>query len=162
MKEFERIVAEQLMLHPSMQPRDLCKLCYQAARGGDHLLTDLAAARAYLEAELGSVAAEEIPLCEPISSEYVRVNLAAWKAEGRSSEELFEFFARGGGRCGDVEFYLAVAERVWCQSGRSSKALSAFLKEYRWAGCPALHHSEEYRRAERPAYRVLRRELLDI
>jgi len=161
MREFERIVAEQLTLHPSMQPQDLCKLCYQAARGGEHLLTNLSGARAYLEAEFASVAVEEIPLSEPISSEYVRVNLAAWKAAGYGAEELFTLFAAGGGVPKEVEPYLDAAERVWCRSGRSAEALSAFLTEYRGAGCPSLHHSEEYRRAERPAYRVVRRELLD-
>lgn len=34
-------LAEQMRIHPSMTPRDIAKLCYQAARGAEHLLTDL-------------------------------------------------------------------------------------------------------------------------
>ena len=35
-----------------------------------------------------------------------------------------------------------------------------FLTAYRSAGMPAVHHSEEYRIAEKPAYRIVRVELL--
>ena len=44
---FTAYVEEHLHLHPSTQPRDVIKQCYQAARGAEHLLMDTARARAY-------------------------------------------------------------------------------------------------------------------
>ena len=37
-----------------------------------------------------------------------------------------------------------------------------FLKSYRAAGCPAVHHSEAYRRAYHPAYRVVKKAYADF
>ena len=161
MKEFERIVAEQLTLHPSMQPRDLCKLCYQAAHGGEHLLKDVAAARQYLQEEFAAVAAKgTLPLIEPISARFARVNIAPWKAEGRDVEELFALFINGKAEEDDIEEYLDVAALIWEQSGREKAELADFLAKYREAGCPSLHHSQSYREQERPAYRVIARHLI--
>ncbi len=160
-KTFEHYFTEQLRLHPSMEPQDACKLCYQAAHGGEHLLKDLTAARAYLARELEVTPADgDIPLYEMISPCYARVNLAAWKAAGRSADELFALFAAGGGAQGQIEEFLSAAEGVWAQSGRDRAAWSEFVCQYRRAGCPALHHSAAYRAAERPAYRLVKAQLI--
>ena len=36
--DFTTCLREQLRRHPSMQPQDVIKLCYQAARGAEHLI----------------------------------------------------------------------------------------------------------------------------
>ena len=83
----------QLRLHPSMTPRDVVKLCYQAARGAEHLLADPERARLYLLRELESTeASADMPLDELISDAVARVTLAPGKAQGRSADELFELF----------------------------------------------------------------------
>lgn len=46
---------EQLKNHPSMQLSDAVKLCYQAAFGAEHLLSNTDRARAYLMAEFDDV-----------------------------------------------------------------------------------------------------------
>lgn len=157
----------QLRLHPSMTPRDVVKLCYQAARGAEHLLADPERARSYLFRELEATEADPCaPLAEPISDTVARVNLAAWKARGLSSDKLFELFAATASTAGEGEdllpAYLTEAEE-WIAASESSISLAAwrgFLADYRAQGCPAVHHSEAYRAAERPAYRIVRRELL--
>ena len=162
MKEFEKCLREQLRRHPSMRPQDICKLCYQAAHGGEHLLRDLPAARRYLEEEFASVRADgSAPLYEAISSAYVRVNIAPWKAAGRTAEELFDLFVSGAYAKGDIEPYLRAAAPIWEQSGRGRAELDDFLAQYRTAGCPSLHHSSLYREQERPAYRVIARHLIE-
>ena len=35
----KKYLKEQFVLHPSMMPSDVAKLCYQAAMGAEHLLT---------------------------------------------------------------------------------------------------------------------------
>ena len=97
----------------------------------------------------------------------MRVNLAPWKAQGRSAGELFELFLATASTCREGEDllsdYLAEAE-VWITSSESSitpEAWREFMAWYRAQGCPAVHHSDAYREAERPAYRIVRRDLLE-
>ncbi len=161
-------IQNHLQLHPSMTPRDLVKLCYQAAHGAEHLLADPERARGYLRREMDSVEADRnIPLIEPISDGIARVNLAAWKARGLSVDRLFEMFLATAQVSGEGDARLnAYLDEVTEYLSRVSTTvpLSAwleFIDEYNSLGRPAVHHSEAYRTAEHPAYRIVRRALLD-
>ena len=149
---------QQLQAHPSMQSRDVVKLCYQAACGAEHLLSDLEGARAYFEEEYASVPHKEEPLYEQISSKICRVNLGAWKQSGMPSEWLFLMFSAtkfsGVGKS-VLPAYLKAAEEVLRQVGFDMDAWSAYMAEYRAMGMPAVRHTEAYRRAEQPAYRIV-------
>ena len=157
----------QLCLHPAMTPQDVAKLCYQAAHGAEHLLSDPERAYRYLLQEWEATAADgRLPLTEPISDDIARVNLAPWKAAGLSSDLLFRLFAATASVSGEEEKrltrYLAEAE-AWAASGQtgiSAEAWRDFLARYRAAGMPPIHHSDAYREAEKPAYRIVRRDLL--
>ena len=159
-------LAEELRRHPSLAPADVAKLCYQAARGAEHLLSDLDRARGYLERELEMTPADgEMPLTEPISDTVARVNLAAWKARGLSSEPLFELFAATASVKREEDLlplYLAQAgEWLSCLRGSiTPDQWQTFLSRYEAEGCPPIHHSDAYRKAEHPAYRIVRRDLL--
>ena len=153
--------------HPSMTSQDIAKLCYQAAHGAEHLLADLDRARRYLEHEMDSVEANEcMTLIEPISDRVARVNLAPWKAKGLSADALFDLFvatARVSGN-GDERLSSYLSEvSDYLASEPSSIALTewmTFLAWYDQNGRPAIHHSEAYRAAEHPAYRIVLRDLL--
>ena len=162
-----RYLEDQLSTHPSMTPQDLAKLCYQAAHGAEHLLANPERARGYLLRELESVEPDpHIPLVEPISDEIARVNLAAWKARELSSDRLFDLFvataqvSRDGGE--RLQTYLDEVDALLFR-GQTAIPLSAwteFRTEYDALGRPSIHHSEAYRAAEHPAYRIVRRDLL--
>lgn len=156
-----------LAAHPSMTPQDIAKLCYQAAHGAEHLLSAPDRARGYLLREFDATEADgSIPLTEPISDTVARVNLAAWKAEGRSTDDLFDLFVAtasvsGGGQelldhyLTEVTAHLrdhatAVPYEEWI----------TFLGWYDSEGRPPIHHSEAYRETEKPAYRIVLRSLL--
>lgn len=64
---FEAFLREQMKKHPSMQPQDVVKMCYQAAFGAEHLLLDLDVAKSYLEKEYAEVVATKDELYEQIS-----------------------------------------------------------------------------------------------
>ena len=156
--DFTACLLEQLHLHPAMQPRDVIKLCYQAARGAEHLLADTARARAYFDAEYAAAPADaSLPLFEPISENVARVNLAAWRASGLPAEWLFRMFVHtagvpmGGAEL--LEAYIAEAAVVASDLPGWAETLAA----WREAGMPAVHHSEAYRAAEKPAYRIVNR-----
>ncbi|NLM24815.1 MAG: hypothetical protein GX208_01675 [Firmicutes bacterium] len=160
-----RYFLEQLKNHPSMKPQDIVKLCYQATFGAEHLLTDLERARQYLYEEFKTTEAADSFIYENISDLYCRVNIASWKYRGFSQELLFELFSKSAAIIDDLQnfkvvmdSYLATAIEV--MSTEAYIELTDYLVEYYAKGIRPVHHSEEYRQAEKPHYRVVRRELL--
>ncbi len=159
--EFAKYLQAQYRLHPSMQMQDAVKLCYQAALGAEHLLTDLGAAERYFDEEYAKTEEREQPLFEEISAEVCRVNLGAWKAKGLPSAWLFRMFAASvrtaRGKRELFSEYIATAQKVLPLADRKS-----FLEAYTAAGMPAVHHSEAYRMAEKPAYRIVDRRFIRL
>ncbi len=151
MKTFRDCVTAQLRQHPSMQPQDLLKLCYQAANGGDHLLTDLAGATDCFWAEFQIVSPTDEPLYEPISDDYMRVNLGAWKRAELPGEWLLRLFLKGSGVKCSLIAYLNVVDALNFPGWQDARCA------YTAQGMPAVHHSDGYRQQEQPAYRVVSR-----
>ena len=158
---FEHYLTEQFLLHPSIQPQDIIKLCFQAAYGAEHLLYDLQAARAYFFREFEATEPRDIPLYERISDQVCRVNLAAWRYRELPAEKLFDLFASSATvpRSGDSTFFEYI-ETVESLLNRNSCNVSiedwqTYLTEYKKSGIRAVHHSTRYRESEKPAYRIV-------
>ena len=157
----EIYLEEQLQKHPSMSPQDIVKLCYQAVFGAEHLLEDSEKARAYLSEEMDSVTAEDGELYEKISSGTIRVNLRVWKKRGLPTEWLFNMFAYSLKKSTrENEAFLCVireAERLIASADVSFSLAEweKYIEEYISDGIRAVSHSEEYRRAEKPSYRIV-------
>lgn len=155
-----------LARHPSMHAEDVVKLCYQAAFGAEHLLADPEAARVYLERECADIPACDGPLCEHLSDEVCRVSLAAWKAAGLPLSLLFRLFTDSAvvSADGEAKFrsYLTKAGDMILAGGTSisPQAWTEYIQAYESSGTHAVHHSPEYRTAEKPAYRIVRRSYL--
>lgn len=159
---FEFYFEEQLKKHPSMQFSDAVKLCYQAALGAEHLLSDEGRARSYLCAELEGVDVTDEELFERISPDVCRVNLGAWKRENLSPDKLFEAFKNSAkisekGK-EELERNLEIAHRVLRAKMPyfDEEDWQNFLSEYRKMGCPPIHHSSQYREMEKPSYRIVK------
>ena len=170
---FERYLMEQVEMHPSVQPQDIVKMCYQAAYGAEHLLSDLQGARRYLGEEYAATEARDTALYENISDTVCRVNLSAWRFRGLPLQWLFRMFAASAenrdGRAFSV--YLKTAGRA-ADEGRlpfGPEAWKRYLEEYE-SPAPGMqsdgaekvssgpvHHSHQYREAEGPAYRIVDR-----
>ena len=148
-----------LARHPAADAQDILKLCYQAAFGGEHLLTDVARARAYFDAEYADTPPRDVPLCEWISPEIVRIDLGAWKYAGLPGGWLFSLFAESAalphGSEADLDAYIAEAAARY-------PAFAPAFDAYRREGIRPLHHSDSYRDAEQPHYRVLHRESAEL
>jgi len=161
---FETCLAEQAALHPALGPQDAVKLCYQAAFGAEHLLSDREDAARQLALELADVCPSPGPLREPISPRYARVNLSVWKKKGLPGETLFRLFCRCAAgplpeSAGELfRQYLKAAETA-ARAGQLPFSVSAwqeYLAGYFAQGGGAVHHSPRYREAEQPHYRVVR------
>ena len=175
MAEWKTYLLEQAALHPSMEPQDVYKLLFQAVYGAEHLLQDKTAAYAYFQKEYEAVWAEEELLYERIHADRYRVNLSAWKKRGLPAEWLFRMFAgsveqqalqkttgQDGRRQkeilqGTFREYTEIAKEAVKEGAFafSDKDFSEYTEKYNETGPRAVHHSEQYRAAEKPAYRVV-------
>lgn len=157
--DFKQYLQEQMTKHPSMQPRDIIKMCYQAARGAEHLLSDFEAAKRYFEREFETTAPAEGALMENISDDICRVNLGVWKAKGLPGEWLLRIFLDSASTpYGGEELLKEYLQEAMQTVPSAREDLQVYLE----SEMPAVHHSEIYRENEHPAYRIVRRQSLRI
>lgn len=161
--QFVEYMKGQTARHQAMEPVDVLKLCYQAAFGAEHLLEDREAAYQYLLREYDRMQPEPSePLHESISEDVCRVNLRAWKYRKLPVEWLFQMFAATAAQ--SIQGEMTVFRNCLQETAKladtgafhfSRKDWEEFLKDYPTENPVAVHHSEAYRQAERPAYRLV-------
>ena len=148
--------------YPLIQPCDAVKLIYQSEFLGGHMIKSPEQSLLRLIEEFNHV--EKIPgmeLFEYIGSGVSRVNLAALDPKKYPLETLNRDFCESANmRHGNVENFmekLGILLSEFPQFGFnfSESELREYLKKYREAGFPAVSHSDEYRQAYKPAYRVV-------
>jgi uridine kinase len=167
-----------------MQIQDLVKLAYQAAFAGGHMIDDEVTALNWLQVEFDALSlppeAAPVPndvldssqndsnpaaFFEPIGNGLCRIHLQSIPHSGLSLETLNRFFVltanRHHGEKAKFEQHLtdlecAVQSGLPLQEPIHPDELAAWLQAYRQQDCPAVHHSETYRQAYQPAYRVVR------
>lgn len=160
---FEKILIEQAKAHPSMEPQDAMKLCYQAVFGAEHLLIDKDRALQYFMDEYTEITGSNEAPFEPVSSGYCRGNLAAWKELGLPPEWLFRMFYCTASEKSDgtdvcFESYLDVVQAL-AKIGALPFGLrdwQTFQDLYQTNGKGPLHHSETYKNHEHPTYRIVK------
>lgn len=169
--ELHDLLVEHARRYPKMEPADLYKALHQRSMGPGHLV-GAGDALAWLQQE----AAELAPLpagVEAVEVEVLdagrglaRVHLRPWLAHGRSLEALATAFAETAARWLPQPDVLAaemgMAGGLLPQLGLSfdPAAWEAFTAPLLAQGRPAVHHSETYRAAYAPAYRVVLVELI--
>lgn len=153
---------------PETRIEDAYKWLFHATRGGEHALADETAARKWLDQEwaaLGPPQPDE-PLWTPLTADgrVGRLNLRPYRAQGGSPDALHAAFVAG------ARSFDASPDRfrkAWNALGRALKKnpqghltyseWKRLDRETRAQGYPAIHHSPEYEKSRRPAYRVLPR-----
>ena len=145
---------------------DAYKWIFQATRGGEHAVPDKESATQWLDTEwqgLSEPAANE-PVWEPLcpGEEIGRLNLRAFQKRGGKPDDLLEAFLTSS-----REYKATVADFTvaWLELGKrlkkksfgkiDRKAWTTLDTEMKAKNYPAIHHSEQYERANHPAYRVL-------
>ena len=153
--------------YPLMEPRDAVKLIYQNEFGGGHMIHDESACLDFLRREYESVKQHPgLPLLEEIGSEIVRINLAALDHHGYPLVSVGTAFLHSAAvHQGNMDSFLDKLSilRELTADGKmpfSPRDLETYLESYATAGYPAVSHSETYRNAYHPAYRVIRKEFL--
>ena len=156
---FEALCAH-LKTHPEAEVQDAVKFLYQASFGGGHFLSDPDGAYLYLLKET-EIANLDAPYTETLGEQYARINLSA--LQELSPKTLFAMFkASSEDTPTDKTAFLSLLDELENADLFDKAEKTAFLKSYRAAGCPAVHHSEAYRRAYHPAYRVVKKAYADF
>ncbi len=160
MEELRAILIAHAKRYPLMQPTDAVKLIYQNEFGGGHLIRDQQACLNYLRREYTDLEKDPTAaLYEDIGNGIIRVNLAAFREE--DLEQLGKAFidsaAKHKGTLGSFLSKLEVLRTLTAEGvfAFDPDALNTYLSEYETAGYPAVSHSEQYRQAYKPAYRIL-------
>lgn len=165
METLRQILLAHAARYPLMEPTDAVKLIYQNEFGGGHLIRDEISCLNYLRREYESVIqSSDAPLTEDIGNGMVRVFLNALDNSGYTIDRLgADFIQSASIRRGSLDSFLKKLEvlRQLTREGRmpfSPEVLDAYLEEYRQAGFPMVSHSDAYRQAYSPAYRIIFRE----
>ena len=160
MEELVEILKQHAACYPMMEPVDAVKLIYQNEFGGGHLIRDEKLAWKRLEEECSAVKYNaDMPKFESLGNGIRRVYLAALTEE--ELPWLWENFLtsarthRGELSCflGKLEVLKQVTAEGVFRFG--TEELRSYLSDYEKAGYPMVSHSEQYRSAYRPAYRII-------
>lgn len=159
------VLIDHARRYPLWKIDDLYKLIHQAAMGAEHALTDLAEVGEGLMHELTHLdLGPSESLIDPISpgGQVVRVHLRPFAALQLEQGGLLRAFIRTAEISPSTERLDDFAKVAIQLAGEGYLPFAAdrvrrYLAEQRASGFPAVHHSREYERSYKPAYRVVAR-----
>ncbi|NLB90103.1 MAG: hypothetical protein GX786_02630 [Clostridiales bacterium] len=155
------ILHQHMRLYPEMEIQDGVKLLYQKYLGTGHMAPSFEAVTDRLSNEregLRYVDGKE--LFEPIGNGRYRLHLNAKAAKDFSNNTLAQLFLLEAKEKEEITLFEETLVRwmVWVEKKELSFSLEEskhFLEDYQQRGYPPIGHSEKYRNAYMPAYRVV-------
>ena len=171
-QDVETFVGGLLKQYPQARLLDIYKSCFQDYMGAEHLVTDTASVKAYLEQELASTDTSSLMTWyyEPCGLEgnYVRVSLRAVKEGIITADALLNaFIASANGERPAVESWASRWHEIVSAIDRMGLTLphydqdKQFIEEVLALGKYAISHSPDYRDAYSPHYRIVRRNIFE-
>lgn len=163
MEETKQILTDHVNQYPNLRPEDIFKFLYQSCFGCEHLLFDSFFAFSYLEEEVKKCGQDASSEIENLDGDYCRVPLGVIR-NGLSVETLAKLFvlsAKGEKKSQEeLQEKLTVADKLAKERKFpfSEEEFKEALSKWEKAGCPACHHSAQFRENYQPAYRVIKKE----
>ena len=169
MKFVSQLLSAHLERYPAMQLDDIYKLLHQAALGPGHAVDNPAAARKRLDEEMATLGKGPSETSQDIISpdgRLARVHLRTYMSAGGETEALHRAFVE------TANTYPASPDKLAkfcsCLGDLATAGAIPFARDEVLAyfgkiardGYPAIHHSETFHQAYRPAYRVVAVDLL--
>lgn len=162
-EETKNTLRQHCRKYPKLQVTDLFKFLYQSSFGCEHLVSDIASAKAYIQKEAENARPTAGESVEPLDGDYCRVHLD-YLEKGLSADTFAKLFVFSGSHVEDGKERLEEKLSVLLEMSRegelpfSEEEVKVALEKWRGEGCPACHHSEAFRAAYAPAYRLMKRE----
>lgn len=166
-------INKQMQEYPQSRLLDIYKSCFQDYMGAEHLVSDTASTRKYLDYELSTTNLADLLAWyyEPcgINGNYVRVSLRAIKEGIISKEQLLDAFIKSANSASrpSVDSW----KQKWQDIADTIAKMNIHLPHYKEdkqyidsilsAGEYAISHSPDYRNAYHPHYRIISREIFD-
>jgi hypothetical protein len=172
-QEVESFVTGLLEQYTEARLLDIYKSCFQDYMGAEHLVSDTASVRAYLEQELATIDLIDMQswYFEPCGTDgnYVRVSLRAVKEGLISADSLLEAFIASANNTErpTVESWTARWHEIISLIDGMDLSLphydqdKRFIEDVLAQGKYAISHSPEYRDAYAPHYRIVRRDIFE-
>ncbi|HWQ37149.1 MAG TPA: hypothetical protein VNM24_00865 [Burkholderiales bacterium] len=169
MKFVGQLLGHHLKRYPLMQLDDVYKLLHQAALGSGHAVDDPQAARRRLEQEAAVLGTgPEEPIADVISPDgkLARIHLRAYLDAGHDLSALADAFiqtavAYRGSRDKLSKFCACLGDLAGAGAiPFTRETVVDYFDRIARSGYPVVRHSQPYRDAYRPAYRVVALEFL--
>ena len=166
--KIEDAINNQMSLYPESTLQDLYKAFFQAEFGPEHAIADTLSAGHHLDSEL-MIPDNSSVMYEPIGADsaFFRVHLCAVQSGKISRNQLFDAFILGARKV-ETDEIAAWAEK-WHKIESVIASMNLQLTDYEAdratidsllnAGQYALHHSQQFRDAYDPHYRIVRKDL---
>ena len=155
------VLSAHFAAYPEMRPQDAVKLIYQHVFGPEHMIDNPEKTLNYLKREMAALSPRAgEALYESIGNGLCRLNLRPCLARGIPDIDINRLFVETarGMKGDDKQFRKALRElQDMAEAGDTpfdAVELDLFLARYPDSH-PAVHHSEAYRAAYEPAYRVI-------
>lgn len=157
------LLKDHFSRYPLLQPRDILKFLHQSTFGCGHLIASPTAAADYICEEMLQCTDSTVEI-EDLDGDFCRVHLSYIKKLGVSADTVAKLLVLSSQEpCSNeksLETRLDVALSM-AKNGEfpfSCEALQQEIDAWHSAGFPACHHSEVFRNAYAPAYRVIKKE----
>lgn len=151
---FENILKKQLKQYPEQQPQDVYKMIYQGVYAGGHIIKDKASHLTWLIQEMEAVKDRDFKRPECISNAYMRLHLDGLKKSPIHRDTLEKMILlsaeKNQGSLAQFEERLS----LW-QALVNREDTHEFIARMKAQNYPLVHHSEAYRQAYHPAYRII-------
>ena len=162
----------QLETYPASTLQDIYKNLFQDRFGPEHIISDTASARLYLEQELASFETSNSVEIEylGLNHNYVRINLMAVKQGEISQEKLLSAFCRSAKKItsDDIEEWRTEWTKIINIIEQMELNISDFdadkqkIDSLLSQGKYAMHHSATFRENYQPHYRIVKREIFEL
>ncbi len=161
MEDLKRILKENYKKYPLSQIRDLIKLIYQNEFAGGHMIKDENESLERLKREYGSLKADpSFEVGQYIGNKLYRVNLQAIKDRdlGKLNQAFVKTANENKGTIEAFEKKIDILRKLIAEGklGLDADDFEVFIKELKSRNYPPISHSDIYRKAYGPAYRVIR------
>ena len=154
-EDFFEIARAHWARYPAMEPQDFAKLAYQSTFGPAHMAQSPDKVLAALLAERKEAGSTPLPP-EPIGNGLCRFHITQALSTLSELPLIGRMFTRTMALTEGTE--AGLAGRLEQLAGLPVPGMGEYLESWRREGCPPVRHSEAFRNAYNPHYRVLRRE----
>lgn len=157
MERSEKILIMHYQKYPELQIQDVFKFIYQSSFGCEHMVSSVEKVTAYIQEEYDGATDGEI---EELDGNYCRVPLS-YISKGLSAETFGKLFYLSAKKEEDGQDNLIkkleTAKKLVAENKLpfNIDEFNMAVENWKAQGYPAVHHSERFRKAYKPQYRLI-------